>query len=172
LEYLPEPAMSSIKTHLALTELFRDLSDEQLDKVAVIGETATWPRDYVLIRENEHSDSLFIVLSGGVEISINPALISAEGAGGDPVVVAELQPGQVFGEIALVDQGIRSATVRTCRAETEVMRLTRASLMAVCDADVELGYKLMRNLAADLAQKMRNTGLTIRQYGVLLQPKG
>ena len=40
--------------------------------------------------------------------------------------------------------------------------------MLLCDTYPELGYKIMRNLAADLALKIRKTDLTIRQYQLLL----
>ena len=88
--------------------------------------------------------------------------------GVDLVKIAELKPGQAFGEIALVDQGIRSATALTNQDNTIVLRLPREALMDLCDNNLELGYKLMKNLAADLALKLRNTDLTIRQYELML----
>jgi len=155
---------------LADTDLFADFEESQLKKIATAGQSATWPKGYALIRENEHSDSLYLVCTGSVEISINPNLVSAEKAGGPSVVVAEIFPGQVFGEIALVDQGIRSATARTTEEDTLILRLPRPALMAVCEADPRIGFLLMRNLAADIAQKLRNTDLTLRQYELLLRP--
>jgi CRP-like cAMP-binding protein len=67
-----------------------------------------------------------------------------------------------------VDQGIRSATAITTQDNTYILRLPREKLIELCDSDIDLGYKVMRNLAADLAQKMRNTGLTLRQYQMML----
>jgi hypothetical protein len=43
--------------------------------------------------------------------------------------------------------------------------------MLLCDTYPELGYKLMKNLAADLALKMRNTDLTVRNYQLMLVEK-
>jgi hypothetical protein len=40
--------------------------------------------------------------------------------------------------------------------------------MQLCNTYTDLGYKLMKNLAADLAFKIRNTDLTIRQYQLML----
>jgi len=41
--------------------------------------------------------------------------------------------------------------------------------MALCDADASLGYQLMHNLAVDLAMKVRNADLRLREY--LPEPK-
>ncbi len=86
----------------------------------------------------------------------------------EPVVVTELYRGQAFGEMALVDQGIRSATIRVSEDNTSVLRLSRARLMKLCDENTDLGYRLMKNLAIDLATKMRNTDLSLRQYELML----
>ena len=40
--------------------------------------------------------------------------------------------------------------------------------MELCETNSDLGFKLMKNLAADLAYKIRNTDLTIRQYQLML----
>lgn len=158
----------AIKTCLAQADLFDNLSDEQLDRIAAIAESAVMPKDFVLIEEKDSSNALFVVVSGSVDIWLNPAMVSSDAKAGESVKVAELLPGQVFGEIALVDQGIRSATVKTNQDNTEVLRLPSEALLELCQADLEMGYKLMKNLAADLALKMRNTGLTLRQYQLML----
>jgi CRP-like cAMP-binding protein len=160
-----------IKTCLAQTDLFDTLTDEQLVKIEAIVETAVLPKDIVLIEEQDKSDALFIIASGSVHIWLNTAIISAEENIAEPVLVAELVSGQVFGEMALVDQGIRSATAQTAQENTHILRLPREKLIELCDSDLDLGYKIMKNLAADLAQKMRNTGLTLRQYQVMLSHK-
>ena len=161
-----------IKTYLAQTDLFDNLTEEQLDKIEAITEAATLPKDFVLIEEKDISDALFIVASGSVHIWLNPSIVATEADKADPVLVAELLSGQVFGEMALVDQGMRSATAQTTQDNTYILRLPREKLIKLCDEDIELGYKVMRNLAADLALKMRNTGLTLRQYQMLLSKKG
>jgi len=160
-----------IKTCIARTDLFDNLTEEQLEKIVAITEAATFAKEIILIEEKGTSDALYIVGSGCVEIWLNPAMISAAGETAEPVRVAELLPGQVFGEMALVDQGIRSATAITTQDNTFILRLPRQDLISLCESDIELGYKVMKNLAADLALKMRNTGLTLRQYQTMLAKK-
>jgi len=161
-----------VKTYLAQTDLFDNLTEEQLDKIEAITEAAVLPKDIVLIEEKEISDALYIIASGSVKILLNPSIVSAEPNTTDSVLVAELVSGQIFGEMALVDQGMRSATVQTTQDNTYILRLPREKLIELCESDIDLGYKIMKNLVADLALKMRNTGLTLRQYQMMLSQKG
>jgi CRP/FNR family transcriptional regulator, cyclic AMP receptor protein len=157
----------SVYAILSRTQLFDSMTEKQMEAIAAICESAIWPKGYVLIQENEMSDALYIVGSGRVEITMSPAVINP-GEEASSVVLAELLPGQVFGEVALVDQGIRSATAKTASDNTLIVRLPRMGLINLCESDPVMGYNLMKNLAADLAFKMRNMGLTVRQYQLLL----
>lgn len=85
--------------------------------------------------------------------------------------MAELRQGQVFGEVALVDQGIRSATIRVSQDDTILLRIPRSQLMQLCDTYPVMGYRLMKNLAAELAVKIRNTDWLVRQYQLQLRMK-
>ena len=153
---------------LALAEIFDSLTDTQLQLVAAICEPAIYSKGEILIQENESTDEMYVIGEGAVEILVNPGFVSATQQEMESVVVAELRPGQVFGEVSLVDQGIRSATVRVSRDKTYVLRISRERLMFLCNTYPELGYKVMKNLAADLALKIRHTDLTIRQYQLML----
>ncbi len=79
------------------------------------------------------------------------------------VTIATLRRGQSFGEIALVDEGLRSATVRAAQKNTRLLIIERARVMLLCETYPQLGYRLMYNLAADLALKIRNADLRIRE---------
>jgi CRP-like cAMP-binding protein len=65
--------------------------------------------------------------------------------------------------VALVDQGLRSATARCAANNTQLLVLPRDKLTLLCDTYPQLGYRMMRNLAADLALKIRSTDLRIRE---------
>lgn len=157
----------TVSATLSLTEIFDDLSSAQLELVAALCEPLILQQGQVIIRENEGSDDLYVIAHGAIEVLMNPGVITAQ-TEREPVALTELRRGQVFGEIALVDQGVRTATIRASENKTELLRIPRDRLMRLCDTYPELGYKIMRNLAADLALKIRNTDLTIRQYQLLL----
>ncbi len=159
----------SITSILSLTDIFDSLTPTQLELIASICVSDMYPKGQVLLEENENSDELYIIGRGGVEILMNPGVVGEmQNQQFAPVLLTELRQGQVFGEVALVDQGLRSATVRISQEETQLLRIPRNRLMLLCDTYPELGYKLMKNLAADLAFKIRSTDLTVRQYQLLL----
>ena len=158
----------SITAVLSLTDIFDNLSTTELELVASICNSDTYEKGKILVKENESSTDLYIIARGGVEIIMNPSFVGADPEAHDPVVLTELRQGQVFGEVALVDQGIRSATVRVSQENSLLLVIERDQLMNLCDTYADLGYKLMKNVAADLAFKIRNTDLTVRQYQLLL----
>ena len=161
----------SIRTILATTEIFDNFNESQLTLVAALCTPVTYGEGHVLLSENDESDEMYILGRGGVEVLVNPGTV---GAAGDqermePVVLTELRQGQVVGEVALVDQGVRSATIRVSRDDSLLLRLRRDQLMRLCETYPVLGYKLMRNLASELATKIRNTDWLVRQYQLRLQ---
>jgi CRP/FNR family transcriptional regulator, cyclic AMP receptor protein len=82
-----------------------------------------------------------------------------------------LRRGQSFGEISLVDEGLRSATAEAKHKDTRLLVIPRYKLIMLCETYPQLGYRLMYNLAADLAMKIRNTDLRIREKVMYGQPK-
>ncbi|MEZ4593233.1 MAG: cyclic nucleotide-binding domain-containing protein [Chloroflexota bacterium] len=158
----------SISAILSATDIFDSFSDTQLQLVAALCEAENYQTGDVLLKENDQSTELYVIARGGVEVIMNPTFVSNDVDETEMVVLTELRQGQVFGEVALVDQGMRSATIRVSQANTMLLRIDRNRLMQLCDTYPELGYKLMKNLAADLAFKIRNTDLTIRQYQLML----
>ncbi|MBP6015647.1 MAG: cyclic nucleotide-binding domain-containing protein [Candidatus Promineofilum sp.] len=161
----------SVRTILATTEIFDNFNEAQLTLVAALCTPVTYGEGHVLLSENDQSDEMYIIGRGGVEVLVNPGTV---GAAGDrermePVVLTELRQGQIVGEVALVDQGVRSATIRVSRDDTLLLRLRRDQLMRLCETYPVLGYRLMRNLASELATKIRNTDWLVRQYQLRLQ---
>lgn len=164
----------SIRSILATTEIFDNFSDAQLMLVGALCSPITLDRGHILLSENERTDDMYVIGRGGVEVMVNPGTVGSGHAHQlmEPVVLTELRQGQVVGEVALVDQGVRSATIRVSREDTLLLRLRRDQLMRLCETYPVLGYKLMRNLASELATKIRNTDWLVRQYQLRLQDEG
>ncbi len=161
----------SLAALLKQIDIFFDLSPAQLELIAGLCQERRCQAGEVIFEENTAGDELYIIAQGEVEIKINPNVISPEGSPpGQLATITTLRRGQSFGEIALVDQGLRTATA-CCRTDnTLLLVLPRQALIARCEAQPELGYALMRNLAADLALKIRNTDFQIREQ-LLYGPK-
>jgi CRP-like cAMP-binding protein len=76
--------------------------------------------------------------------------------------VVNLGEGQVVGEMALIDRGPRSATVRCVSATCSVMVIERDAFEQLATASHHIGLVVYRNLAADLSFKLRHRHLTQR----------
>ena len=157
------PEILSYVNILKQTDIFYKLTPTQLEMVGQICQEKTYQTGEVIVHEGSDTDDLYIIVSGEVDILVNPALVSDHpGAEYSSVSIATLRRGQSFGEIALVDKGVRTATVRALQNKTRVLIIPREKLMLLCDTYPQLGYRLMQNLATDLALKMRSTDLRIR----------
>ena len=154
--------MSSITTVLRQADIFYELTNTQLELVASICEEKHYQTGDIVFEENTRGDELYVIASGEVEIQVNPALIGGDSTTG-PQTIATLRRGQSFGEVALVDEGLRSASARCAQHDTHLVVIPREQLMLLCDTYPQLGHRLMRNLAADLAMKIRNTDLQVRE---------
>ena len=77
-------------------------------------------------------------------------------------VVVNLGEGQIVGEMALIDLGPRSATVRAVTEPTTVQVIRREDFDRLCQENNHIGYIVMRNLAADLSFKLRHRNLSER----------
>ncbi len=152
----------SFVTILKQADIFYELSNTQLELVASICTDKTYQNGELIFEENTPGTELCIIADGEVEIQVNPATLGKKDDGGS-YTIATLRRGQSFGEVTLVDEGLRSASARASQPDTHLLAIPRAKLMLLCDTYPQLGYRLMRNLAADLAMKIRHTDLQVRE---------
>jgi len=151
----------SVANILSQADIFDELTTTQLELIASICTENHYQVGDIIFEENSSGAEMYIIANGEVEILVSPAVIGSDG--GKPHTIAVLRRGQSFGEVALVDQGLRSASARCANHATHLILIPRDKLMKLCDMYPQLGYKLMRNLAADLAMKIRHTDLQVRE---------
>ena len=161
-------------TILKHIDIFYELTPTQLELVAALCQERRCKAGDIIFEENAASDELYIIAQGEIDIQVDPALVGGEDTkSSGAVTIATLRRGQNFGEVALVDQGLRSATARCAANNTQLLIVPRDKLILLCDTDPQLGFRLMRNLAADLALKIRSTDMRIREellYGQRRRP--
>ena len=155
--------MSELTNFLKKADIFYQLTQTQLEMVANVCQERLYTMGEIILEEGASSKELYVIAQGEVEILVNPAIIAGTEAPQDLATIAVLRRGQSFGEVALVDEGLRSATVRAAQKNTRLLILERDRMMMLCETYPQFGYRLMYNLAADLAMKIRNTDLRIRE---------
>ena len=157
---------------LKQTDIFYDLTSAQLEMIASICQERTVRAGEILFQENTPGTEMYAIVRGEIEILLDPSLVGGVTTrkGSGPVTIATLREGQTFGEMALVDQGLRSASARGAADNTKLLIIPRQKLLTLCETYPELGYRIMRNMAADMAFKVRNSDLTIREQ-LLWRPR-
>jgi CRP-like cAMP-binding protein len=100
----------------------------------------------VIVREGDRGDSMFVVLYGEVEVS------RLQGA--NKVVMARLSRGEFFGEMALIDNSPRSATV-TAVTRTRVLPVSRRTLLERAEEDQALLLQMLGALSSRVAKATR-----------------
>jgi CRP-like cAMP-binding protein len=149
----------SLKYILAQADLFYEWDDLLLELVASICVEQVYQRGELVFDENSRGEELYIIAEGEVEIQGR--------AGRDPsaryTTIAVLRRGQHFGEVSLLDAGRRTAAAVVAEPDTRLIIIPRDKIIVMCENVPRLGYYLMRNIAADLALKIRSTDQDIRE---------
>jgi CRP-like cAMP-binding protein len=129
--------------------LLRGLTRWEARKVVVLGRLdAVAAGDYV-VRKGERGTEVYMVVSGRVRVSDRLP-------DGTEKILTRLEPGAVFGEMALVSQEPRSASV-VAETAVEVLRLDVEAFELIRRRFPFTGAKLFRNLARVLALRLRHT---------------
>jgi CRP-like cAMP-binding protein len=155
----------SLTELLQRTELFADLAPEQVEKIVTLGREATYNAGDVIIQEGDPSDEVYVICSGMVEVEVVRGNIPDVPGPPQLSSLVRLGRGQVFGEMALVDRGARSATVQCVEDGTELFVVPRQDFWDLCDGDHHIGFVVMRNVAADLSFKLRHRNLQVGLTG-------
>ncbi|WP_373047911.1 Stp1/IreP family PP2C-type Ser/Thr phosphatase [Vulgatibacter sp.] len=139
--------------------LFQHLSYKEQMAVLAIANARSYAAGQEIVREGAPAEQLFVVVKGRVVVE----------ATGTPV--AELRAGAHFGEMGLIDQASRSATVRALEP-TRCVVLGRLELLALMRKEPVLAVKLLWSLVGGLAERLRatNAELAEARQGVVLSP--
>ena len=101
----------------------------------------------------EVGTELYLIQDGTVEVWYDPERPGE--AEGDFKRMATLRPGQITGELALFDEGLRSARLLAGKAGAKVLRLNRNATMSLIDNHPNLGSKLLWNMGRAMAHRVR-----------------
>jgi CRP/FNR family cyclic AMP-dependent transcriptional regulator len=162
--------MNELINFLKQSDVFYQFTSTQLELVANLCQEKTFLAGEIIFEESSNSKELYIIAHGEIDILIDPGIVESYDKD-EKFLITTLRRGQSFGEIALVDEGLRSATARVKDKETRLLVIPREKLIMLCETYPQLGYRLMYNLAADLALKTRNADLRVRNKNINTEQK-
>ncbi len=121
---------------LRQVELFRSLSEKALFELASITIEQLYPPKTVVFKEGDKGDALYIVKSGKINI------LKRNSAGIDSVLVS-LGKGAVVGDMAIIDEQPRSATIATVQ-ETEFLVMTKDDFKNLLGTVPEISFQILK----------------------------
>jgi CRP/FNR family transcriptional regulator len=130
--------------------LFAHVDDDGLRALASQMRRRRFRRGEVIFHQDDVGDSLQVVISGSVKI----VLPSEEG---EEAIIASLQPGEFFGELALLDGAPRSTTA-TAIEPTETLSLPREQFLRLLADDPQIVQALLHVLASELRRLTGHVG--------------
>ncbi len=142
----------SISNLLKRVQLFANLEPDELEQLAAISQEKTVGGGETIITQNTTGKEMYIVAQGSAEVYIQGL--------SDARSLVVLGKGQVIGEMALIDQGYRSASVRATREGASLYVIESEAFYKLCNENNHIGFIVMRNLAIDIAFKLRHRNLT------------
>jgi len=129
--------------------IFRGMTSRQLGRIMQAMQKRIYRQGETLFSEGEIGRAVFIIQSGQVELS-------KKSVGGHNRQLGILGPGQIFGEMALLENRSRSATA-TIIEEGSIYLLYTSTMESLIRSHPDTGARLMRNMAMMLSSLLRRT---------------
>jgi len=142
---------------LAELSIFAGMTGDERTKLLEIASRMEFEPGEIVLREGKASQNLLIVLEGRCQV-----VKLSEGEPARQNVLAELGPGDHFGEMSFFHAAPHSASVRAL-SPLKVLRIERKDYEALLDRDGVAGYKLAYNVLGELAERMRRMDAWVTQ---------
>lgn len=148
-EQKPEQRIERYRNLLSQTPIFRGVSTSALEDIARRVQVRNKPSTSVLVAQDEPGDAMFVVVSGRAKVVLF-------GENGRELLLRTLEPGDVFGEMSLLDQKPRSASV-VAIDDVTMLVLERDALQSHLVAHPQTAL----NLLSELSLRLRHADETI-----------
>src|SRR5215208_7187299 len=115
--------------------LFSELSASELERISRVSVARSFSAGVRVFHEGDHSDACYLVRSGDLRVT-------REHPDGRAIALATLGPGDIFGELAMLDGEARSASVETL-SDSELLALPAADVRRLLRGSSEITVKLV-----------------------------
>ena len=129
--------------HLKGVEIFKDLSIRELAAIASVTEEIVLPEKEIVIRESDYGETMYLIITG--DVSVIKGLGKA-----NEIELDRIAAGDYFGEMALFEDVVRSASIRTER-ETRLLVLNKIEFKEI----VREYPKIAMNICRILSERIR-----------------
>lgn len=143
---------------LKRVHLFSGLSDNDLLLISNLCEELNVASGDTVAKQATVGDAFFVIAEGTIEVVVESKTNYTN--------LLTLGEGQVFGEMAMLDQGYRSATGNAGSNGCKLLKIESNKLNQLFNEYNRIGYVFMRHLAFEMAFKLRRMNLTIDQIVV------
>ncbi|MGJ5204120.1 cyclic nucleotide-binding domain-containing protein [Bradyrhizobium sp. HKCCYLR20261] len=143
-----------LKAFLLATPFFGGLSDASLDRLVSMLVERRFEAGATVVAEGEPGRSMFVVHSGTLEVSERLPT-------GGVIHMSNLEPGDFFGEMTLLEMQNRSATV-IAETSTVLYELMARELYAFYKADIQAYVIVMQNINRELCRRLRRADARIK----------
>jgi CRP/FNR family transcriptional regulator, cyclic AMP receptor protein len=130
---------------LTRVPLFSELSTQELERISKVAVPRSFEKGVRVFHEGDSSDACYIVRTGDLRVT-------REHSDGRAIALATLGPGDIFGELAMLDGGTRSANVDAL-ADSELLALPAADVRRLLSEHPEIAVKLI----VALTRRLRET---------------
>jgi CRP/FNR family cyclic AMP-dependent transcriptional regulator len=127
--------------------LFSSFTDQQLSMLLPAVQHRRFPRNSFVIRAGEETDALYIILAGRAKVLIPDD-------DGNEVILSVIGPNDFFGEMGLLDDQPRSASVETTEP-CEMLRISRGAFINCLKDNFDAALVIIRNLVKRLREADR-----------------
>jgi CRP/FNR family cyclic AMP-dependent transcriptional regulator len=134
-------------TILKTVPLFSLFSDHELATLFPAIQHRSYPRHSFMLRAGEKTDALYIILSGKAKVVIDDG-------DGREVTLTTIGPSEFFGEMSLIDEKPRSASVEALEA-SEILYISKPAFMACLKDNFDAAMLILRNVVARLREADR-----------------
>ena len=132
--------------------VFRDLNHLEIRTIKRILHQREYRTNEAIFNQGDVGLGMYIIVKGAVDIICNPGMH----------VLAELQEGDFFGELALLDEAPRSATAIAKKACT-LLCFFKPELLDIINRDPKLGGKILFRLAWTIGERLKSTNEQVRE---------